>query len=802
MVKNPLVKDILREVWNTKGRFVSMLLLTMLGAMMIVGIRGAAINMRDAAHNQYVAANLFDLQLRRVLPFDLEKLAFIKEIEGVHHAEGTFISDEYVYFGENRRTVRISGLMDNINRVVVVQGRLPAEAGEIAVEWRFLRDGGFGLGDLVKFEEVNGLGLHHTLAAHGNTENLNANGRKFVIVGVVRSPLFISNERGITTLGAGSLNYYAYVHPNSFPQGVYTDIFIIMEESRDMHQVSVEYNNRALYWRSLLEAETGAFVLTRQNGVAFESYFQDSLRLDQVGRVFPVIFYLVAVLVTITAVSRMVEEGRGQLGIYKALGYTGKAVLVKFVFYALNCGLVGGILGSVLGSFVIPRVIFDAYEHLYNMPPSTFPVPWNMAFFATGVSTLCILLTAVLICLNVFRGEAAELMRPKAPLPGKRVFLEYIPFFWRRLGFISKVTSRNIFRYKRRFIMSIVGVAGCSALVLTAFGLRDSIGSVARLQFDEIIQYDFDVRLRNLHPQYFEDLLQYVDGETLFVRNFTADVFTDRGGFSANLVVPYDFGKLRYFIRPLVPRMVFFGLNDELVLAHGVLVSEKLAREMGIVAGDYFSLLFGQELVWLQAAGIVENYVSHFVYIPPVIYESVFGAAPVMNGMFVIGEIQAENIRNHPATLGISSVASARNNLRGQTDALGDVTIVILVMACVLAFVVLYNLTEINIIERKREIATIKVLGFYDSETAMYLYRENFVVTMLGIALGLFMGVFLNGYVLSTMEIDLLKFPHIIFPQSFVTAALLSLAFALLVNAVTYFRLLNIDMAGALKSVE
>ena len=796
MVKNPLVKDILREVWNTKGRFVSMLMLTMLGAMMVVGIRGAAINMRDAAHNKFVAANLYDLQLRRALPFGSEELLHVRNVDGVHLAEGTFKSDKYTYFGESIRTVRITGLMDYINQVELTHGRMPTEAGEIAVEWRFLRDGRFELGDSVNF--LQPAGRERTEEALDLMQAVSS----FEIVGVVRSPLYLTNDRGITVIGDGNLNYYAYVHGSTFPEGVYTDIYILMEESRNMHQMSVEYNARALYWRSFLEEETGAFVLTRQNGVAFESYFQDSLRLDQVGRVFPIIFFLVAILVTLTAVSRMVEEGRGQLGIYKALGYSGKAVLLKYVFYTLSCGFVGGIIGSLLGSFIIPRVIFDAYEHLYNMPYSTFPVPWNFAFFATGVSTLCILITALLTCLGVFRGEAAELMRPKAPKPGKRVILEYIPFLWRRLGFINKVTARNILRYKRRFIMSLVGVAGCSALVLTAFGLRDSIGSVARLQFEEIIRYDFDIRLRNISPEYFEELLRYVDGETLFVRNITADAFTDSGGFAANVVVPYNFGKLRDFVTPLVPGRGFLGQNAELVLVHGVLVSEKLAREMGIAAGDYFSLLFGQEVTLLRAAGIVENYVLHFVYMPPEVYESMFGAVPIMNGLLVIGGIQAQNIMAHPLTLGISSTASQRNSLRSQTDALGVVTIVILVMASVLAFVVLYNLTEINIIERKREIATVKVLGFYDSETAMYLYRENFVVTLLGIALGLFSGIFLNSFVLSTMEIDFLKFPHIIHPSSFLFAALLSLAFALLVNAVTYFKLVNIDMAGALKSVE
>ena len=785
MVKNPLIKDILREVWYTKGRFVSMVMITMLGAMMVVGIRATAINMRDAAHNQYAAANLFDLQLRRPQLFNAHDVDFVRALEGVYTASAANIRDFYVYFGQSRRTVRVTSIMGDINLVEVVSGRLPVMYNEIAVEWRFLRDGRFSLGDRVYFPFA---------------ENQNIQG--FNIVGVVRSPLYITNDRGNTHLGAGGLNYYAYVHNSAFGAGAYTDIFVRMQESLNMHQVSIEYNEAALIWRQRLEYATGAFVLTRQNGVAFESYFQDTLRLDQVGRVFPLIFFFVAVLVTLTAVSRMVEEGRGQIGIYKALGYTQKSVVAKYAFYAFSCGLIGGVVGAVLGAAIIPRIIFDAYSHLYNMPHSSHPVPWVVALAAVSASTLCILLTALLTCVNVFRCETAELMRPKAPKPGKRIFLELLPFIWRRFGFINKVTIRNILRYKRRFYMSLTGVAGCTALVLTAFGLRDSIGSVARLQFEEIIAYDFDVRLRNINEAQKNELTSFVDGETLFVRNMSAVAFTDSGGFPANVIIPYDFGLLRNFVRPLVPQRGFINHANELVYEYGVLVTEKLAREMEISAGGYFTLLVGQSLYRIRAGGIVENYVLHFVYLPASYYEKIFGGNPVMNGMYIVGSINAQGLMAHEAVLGISNTAWAQNNLSDQTDALGVVTIVILLMACVLAFVVLYNLTEINLIERKREIATIKVLGFFDSETAMYLYRENFVVTVLGIFVGLIAGIFLNSFVLSTVEIDFLKFPHVIYASSFLYAAALSLLFALFVNAATYLRLVRIDMVGALKSVE
>ena len=790
---NPFWKDIFREIWGTKGRFVSMLLITMLGATLVTGIRATAINMRDAANAQYQAGNLYDLQLRSPVGFSQEAVDEIRAVPGVYRVMPSFIVDVYIDAREVRRAMRVYSLPDGINNIRIVEGRLPAAYNEIAVELRLLREGGHSIGDVISFANTE---MPRFLGVFATNE--------FIITGVAESPLYITNDRGNTTLGAGTLRFSSFLHSDGFSLPVYTDVYVIMAESQGMHQVSSEYNAAALEWRRQMEDAVGGFVLTRQNGIAFESYFQDSLRLEQVGNVLPLLFFLVAALVALTGISRMIEDQRGQIGIYKALGYKTAAILAKYAIYALACGAVGGILGVVLGSQVIPRIVFDAYGHLYNMPHSNHPVPWDVAFITVGASIACVLGTALLTCINALKGEPASLMRPKAPKAGKRVILEFIPFLWRRLGFVSKVTSRNIFRYKRRFFMSLTGVAGCTALVLVAFGLRDSIGSVARLQFEDIIAYDFHVHMMDIGADGRAELLAFVDGDYLFIRTTTADAHTDMGGWSAALIIPEDFNAIRSFVSPLEPMRGLWARSFSYVepYGEGVLVTEKLARDMGVHTGDYFNLVLGGNAYRVRAAGIVENYVLHYIYMPPDYYFSLFGREPVFNGFFVKGDAYVSGLLYHDAVLAVVSTESMRNSLSGQTDALGVVTIVILVMACMLAFVVLYNLTEINIIERMREIATIKVLGFYDTETAMYLYRENMVVTGMGIVLGLVGGIFLNSFVLTTVEIDLLKFPHIIFPSSFVLSAAISVFFALCVNAATYRRLIAIDMVAALKSVE
>jgi len=721
------------------------------------------------------------------------------------------------------RTYALSwGIASGINNPTLQEGNWPAAPNEIAVERRFLRESGLSIGDEVALS----LRDAEKFAAIFAYES-------FTITGVVTSPLYLTGDRGNTTLGDGTLRFFSYLYSYAYVSRMYTDIYLIMQDSRGLHQVSDAYNVAALAWRAQMEdflsaSGIGGFVFTRQNGIAFESYFQDTQRLESVGYVFPLVFFLVAVLVSLTTMTRMVEEQRGQIGIYKALGYKPGAILLKYILYALVSGLTGGLIGAALGAQIIPRIIFDAYGHLYTMPPSDHAIPWGIAAFAILLSAASVTVAVVFTCVRTVRGEAASLMRPKAPEPGRRVLIEKIPAVWGRLGFISKVTSRNIFRYKKRFFMTLAGVAGCTALLVTAFGLGDSIGSVARLQFEDIAIYDARVHTRELSyadqaellvlamqpgraqlGAWYESSVTVIQpplpAETLFIRAMTADAHTINGGFSATVMVPEDMQRLPYFINLAAPGFGFFGGVGESINPgnDGVLVTEKLAREMGIAAGDDFTITFGDGWSYtVQAAAIVENYLLHYIYMPPEYYAGLFGRELRPNGMLITGDIHIPTLRAHPSVLGVTNTAWMRDNLRQQTDALGIVTIVLMVMACILALVVLFNLTEINILERMRELATIKVLGFQDTQTAMYLYRENMVVTGMGIALGLVAGVFLNGFILTTVEIDMLKFPHVIFPMSFVLAGGISVLFALVVNVLTYRKLVAIDMVMSLKSVE
>ena len=541
------------------------------------------------------------------------------------------------------------------------------------------------------------------------------------------------------------------------------------------------------------------FYFTRQDSHAFDSYYSDTLRLESIGYVFPLVFFVVAVLVSLTTMSRMVDEQRTQIGIYKALGYKTLSVAMKLLIYAFSAGVTGGVFGVILGSNLFPRVIFGAYLHMYEMPPISTPVPLNTSLVAIATSVSLVLIVTFITSLRSMRNSPAEMMRPKAPPSGKRILIERIPFFWKRLKFTSKVTARNIFRYKKRFIMTLAGVAGCTAILLTSFGLRDSLGAIADLQYGKLVSYTSRAYLKEITTDIQRaELDALLPGQWLYIRE--ESVAAIGSAFPVSMIVPESGAELSKFM----------SLNSRVsgetipLKTDSILISEKLARELNISEGSSFGFrLNGGGAHYVKVAGVVENYVLHHIFMPPELYMTMFETKPLYNGVLIISdEASLGALPGNSEVRALFHTTDLKENISDSTDALEIVAIVLIFLACSLAFVVLFNLTNINITERIRELATIKVLGFYNEELSMYIYRENIIVTLMGIALGLVAGIFLHGYVLSAAEIDLLMFPRIILPLSYVYAIGLSAVFAVFVNLVMNVRLSRIDMVESLKNVE
>ncbi len=560
------------------------------------------------------------------------------------------------------------------------------------------------------------------------------------------------------------------------------------------------------------------YVLDRSYGNGYTSFAQDADRIDAIASVFPVFFFLVAALVCLTTMTRMVEDQRTQIGVLKALGYTKGAIAEKYIFYALATSLMGSIIGLLVGFQVFPKVIWAAYGILYALPPIQTPFNLAYALIAALVFMACTLGATLAACYSELTGVPASLIRPKPPQSGKRVFLENVTFIWRRMSFTQKLTARNILRYKKRFFMTVIGIAGCMALMLTGFGLKDSIGGIVKNQFGELYHYDLSLsfkdalKMDDLTPAQ-QGTLEMLRAEprlenTLLVHQEEMSATSENSGemLNATIFVPEDGEGFPDFVTLQDRRS-----KEPIAFPEsGVVLSEKLAHKLSLFPGDTLRLAQDNTVTDFTVAAVTENYVYHYVYMSPAQYEAGFGRPCAYQGMMaqMTGEGEAaenalsSDLLQSEEIVGVSFISFITENFTDIFERLDLVVGVLIISASLLAFVVLYNLTNINITERVREIATIKVLGFYDKEVSAYIYRENVVLTLIGILMGVGLGVLLHQFVVQVAEVNIVMFGREILPPSYLWAALLTLAFAGLVNFVMHFRLKRISMVESLKSIE
>ncbi len=557
------------------------------------------------------------------------------------------------------------------------------------------------------------------------------------------------------------------------------------------------------------------FVLSRENGVqSYAEYNQDADRIGAVGEVFPVIFFLVAALVSLTTMTRMVEEQRTLIGTMKALGYSKGAIAAKYILYAMSASLAGSILGVLIGEILLPQVILSAYGMLYlNLPVRLTPLNLEYGLMATLIAVLCTTLATVFACFKELIAGPASLMRPAAPKEGKRVFLERISFLWSRLSFTSKSTVRNLFRYKKRFFMTVFGIGGCMALLMVGFGLRDSIHAIIKNQYRNIWVYDayasVDDNASAEERSLLKSQIENTEGilEALEIRQVLIDV--EAGGITkpVTLFVPQSTENLEHFIilrdrRTREP----YELSDE-----GIIINEKLAAMLNLSAGDTITIKDGDTRRYTAVVSAVsENYLNNFLYMTPALYEELYGTEPVYNNLFLnlaegtalTEEQLSERLLEMEHVTGVTLVSSLNEQVENMMSSLDLVVWVLIASAGLLAYVVLYNLNHINITERRRELATLKVLGFYDMEVAQYVYRENVLLTVFGCLFGILFGFFLHRFVILTLEVDMIMFGRAIQPLSYLLSIIITFLFAAFVNFIMYFSLKKIDMVESLKSVE
>lgn len=552
------------------------------------------------------------------------------------------------------------------------------------------------------------------------------------------------------------------------------------------------------------------YVLDRDTNVGYASFDNDSNIVNQVAAVFPIFFFAVAALVCMTTMTRMVEDERTQIGVLKALGYSDGAVMAKYLFYSGSAAVGGAVFGYVVGNLLFPKVIWIGYNMLYDFAELTYVWDIKIGVISIAAAVLCSMGATYFSCAAQFHSSPATLIRPKAPKSGKRILLEKIGFIWKRLSFLRKVSIRNVFRYKKRFIMMIMGIGGCSALVVTALGLRDSFSDIVSAQFREIAVYDMSVTLgepadEGERAALGETFDEYFDSYA-FLNSSTMDLESGSAKKSANIIIAEnadELSKQYHFLSLKGGERLSYPSEGEIVL------TKRLAKNLGVKKGDTLTITEDNlNTMTVTVSAVCKNYVFNYAFISKETYTGATGSEPEYRTVYASIKDRKDAHQTVAGLLSMDEVSSAYVNadteeqFNSMISSINYVVIMVIVLAAALAFVVLYNLTNINITERIREIATIKVLGFYSRETAAYVFRENFILTGIGALLGLGLGKLLHMFIMECINVEAVSFDSKITVLSYVLSVILTFIFAVIVNLFMLVKLNKINMAESLKSVE
>ena len=855
MRKKALRKDFYMEIRKSFGRFLSIFFIVAIGTAFFSGIRAAEPDMRLSGDVYFDQSKLMDLQVISTMGLTADDLQAIREIKGVEQAQPVYSMDALCDVDGSQKVVHIFSFQDGINELKAEKGRMPEKADECVADADFLASSGYQIGDKITFLKDEDTEV---------TEELTQS--TFQIVGSVSSPEYISFSRGSSMIGNGSVSGFVSVLPESFQMDAYTEISIQVKGAKEETAFTKEYDNLVDETKKKVEAiqseredirreelmqqmdqkqaellaevppeameiaapqiqqqieqqkaslEQGKwYVNDREDLTEYSGYGENADRMRAIGQVFPVLFFLVAALISLTSMTRMVEEQRTQIGTLKALGYSRFSIAGKYLGYAFWATVGGCIFGVLAGEKLLPYIIVTAYGIMYpHMHNVEIPYHLYYGILASATALLCTMGATLFSCYKELREQAAELMRPPAPKKGKRVFLEKIPSLWSQFNFIWKATIRNLLRYKKRFFMTVFGIGGCMALLLVGFGLRDSIFAIANIQYHELQLYDANIILNTgaseQEQNNVEQELYWDDRVERTAKGYLGQATVKSGIEERDIYINvpedlHDFEELVVF-RDRKSR-TRYDLGSE-----GAILTEKMARLLDVTQGDRITVCQeGKKDVEVKVGKICENYMGHYLYIEPELYQSLYGKNPEYNSVyFQMKEDQKEQLEDLGETvleregaLNISYTKSIEEQLDDMLGSLDIVMGVLVISAGMLAFVVLYNLNSINITERRREMATLKVLGFYDNEVSAYVYRENMILTVIGGVAGMLLGNILHRFVIVTVEVDSTMFGRNIDTASYGYSFLITLAFSVLVNLVMYFKLRKIDMVESLKSVE
>lgn len=876
MGKKSYKKSIIREIVSSKARFFSILIIIFLGVAFYSGIKSTEPDMNKAINKFYSDYNLMDSKVVSTLGLTDKDLDILKNDDNILDFYGTYTIDVNLTNTNNIVKFMEYDSESNINSFVVLDGRLPENTGEIALDERAFR-----LNESLK------IGDEYIIESDEDTMT-SFKEAKYKIVGMVSSPMYVEKDsRGVTSIGKGTIDYFAVLNSKDIAIDKYTEIYLRFKNVQgldaygDEYEKLMEENNK--YLENLFDSrivergEEIKFEVQKEFDEAYkeiEDKYQQIIAVEQLGyvdeelsqnkqkllvakeelenkeketinrigeskyyffdrtdnqgylgykdsinclgniaSVLPIFFFLVAILICLTTMTRMVEENRLEIGTLKALGYKDLEISWKYIIYASIASISGCIIGILIGSTALPKIISNAYGSIYTVPKIILYYYPSYIIQSVVISVLCTVGAALFVIKVELKDKPANLMRPKAPKIGKKILLERITPLWRRLSFNHKVTLRNIFRYKQRMIMTVLGIAGCMALLVTGFGLKDSNAGMVDKEFNKVWKYEAMVMVNensnDEDTKKYNDTLEQLNGYEDSINIHQESVTFDKEGINkqtAFLYVPENVEKFDNFI--LLDDRVSgekYRINNS-----GVIISEKLAKLLGVSVNDTIILNDkDNNSNEVKVDNITENYVSHYIYMSPEYYKDIFEREPIYNAQFINftsdkeedNEISSKLLECNNVT-NVTLKSQIQKTTEDSNDSMNLVMVVIIMAAGSLAFVVLYNLNNINVSERIRELSTIKVLGFFNNEVTMYISRENIILTLIGVATGSVLGKILHTFIINTAETDTMMMYPNISVSSYIFSALLTILFSVIVMILMHIKLKKVNMIDALKSNE
>lgn len=819
-MKTKLLKHIFMKIKDNYKRFLSLICMAFLGVGFYAGIQSSSPDMLKTLDNFYDENNVYDISVISNVGLTEDDLLKLSKIKNVELAINIQEKDTYLEIEENNYVVKLIEYNSQMNNVYIKEGRLPKNNNEVSVDNALLENNNLKLGD-----------------------NITIDGKKYSIVGNVISPLYFSAERPNSNLGSGKVDYYIYVYNGSLDLEAYSNIYITVKGAKKYltnsdsykklinnvkkdidlikdKQQDIRYDElysdiietSEMYGISIDESKfikPKWYIYDRLDNTSYKELINASDNLKKIGNIFPIIFFAISVLVSLISMMRMIEEDRVENGTLKSLGYNSFHITLKYVIYSLLATTIGSSVGAIFGSYMIPNVIWNIYKKIFFIPKFIYLLKSDYNALGLWICILCICGTSVIVCIKNLREVPANLMRPKAPKSGKKILLERINFIWKKLKFSDKITIRNIFRYKSRVITTILGIAGCTALILAGFGLKDSIKDVTDFQFNNIIKYD-KMLMTNESINQIDIEKELLNDDK--VENFTnvntqnIKVLFNEEQQEVTMITPDDFNSISKSLSliDLKTNNVIDNISD-----NSCIISEKTAKLLDIDVGDKISLLDNDNNKYdINVSYIIKNYINQYLYINKNTYNNLFNNYKI-NSILISLKDEDKNSKefdkkyiSNGYALTIVDNDDIKSSMNDMLSSIDSIVAILIIAAASLAFVVLYNLSNINISERKREIATLKVLGFYPSEVDKYINRETVLLTILGIGIGLLFGSYLSHFIISTCEPDYIMFDRHVYTLSYFYSLFITVIFTIIVTIVTHFNLKKINMVTSLKNVE